>query len=219
MQGLGGQQKGHASPCGMKQRHEKGPPHQQEREVRAHSGYVSPVVQSSFHRMEACDSNTKPVQMYSICRSKKHIFLKHHIFIHLQVGTKLSETAIYLISEILHLKQYLKSSDIKSCLPIYAGTNSITRAYLTFSKTRIINHILSNKLPFNLFKGYNPLTLHFISPYHFAFSSLTYLCSLHQCFITFESKWILPVGDSSLMFRSPKTIRTTEERKDIHSFL
>ncbi|XP_016805439.1 sodium-driven chloride bicarbonate exchanger isoform X17 [Pan troglodytes] len=34
--GLGGQQKGHTSPCGMKQRHEKGPPHQQEREVDLH---------------------------------------------------------------------------------------------------------------------------------------------------------------------------------------
>ncbi|KAB0366506.1 hypothetical protein FD754_010662 [Muntiacus muntjak] len=34
--GLGGQQKGHASPCGMRQRHEKGPPQQQEREVDLH---------------------------------------------------------------------------------------------------------------------------------------------------------------------------------------
>ncbi|XP_023599373.1 sodium-driven chloride bicarbonate exchanger [Myotis lucifugus] len=34
--GLGGQQKGHTSPCGMKHRHEKGPPHQQEREVDLH---------------------------------------------------------------------------------------------------------------------------------------------------------------------------------------
>ncbi|XP_058520542.1 sodium-driven chloride bicarbonate exchanger isoform X5 [Ochotona princeps] len=34
--GLGGQHKGHTSPCGMKQRHEKGPPHQQEREVDLH---------------------------------------------------------------------------------------------------------------------------------------------------------------------------------------
>uniref|UniRef100_A0A4X1VN87 Anion exchange protein n=1 Tax=Sus scrofa TaxID=9823 RepID=A0A4X1VN87_PIG len=34
--GLGGQQKGQTSPCGMKQRHEKGPPHQQEREVDLH---------------------------------------------------------------------------------------------------------------------------------------------------------------------------------------
>ncbi|XP_023384247.1 sodium-driven chloride bicarbonate exchanger [Pteropus vampyrus] len=34
--GLGGQQKGHTSPCGMKQRHEKGPLHQQEREVDLH---------------------------------------------------------------------------------------------------------------------------------------------------------------------------------------
>lgn len=103
MQGLGGQQKGHASPCGMKQRHEKGPPHQQEREVRAHSGSVSTVVQSSSHCMEACDSNIKPVQMYSIS-SPKNIFLKHYIFIHLQVGIKLSQTAIHLFSDVLHLK-------------------------------------------------------------------------------------------------------------------
>lgn len=219
MQGLGGQQKGHTSPCGMKQRHEKGPPHQQEREVRAYSGYLSTMVQSSFHHMEACDSNIKPVQMYySICRSKKHIFLKHYIFIHLQVGIKLSQTAIHLISVILHLKQYLKSNDIKSCLLIYAGTNSITRAHLTLSKTMIIHHILWNKLPFNFFKGYNPLTLNFISPYHFAFSSLTYLCSLHKCVITSERKWILSIGESSLTFRSPKIIRTTEERK-IYTFL
>ncbi|XP_007494326.1 sodium-driven chloride bicarbonate exchanger isoform X2 [Monodelphis domestica] len=34
--GLGGQQKGHNSPCGMKQKLEKGPPHQQEREVDLH---------------------------------------------------------------------------------------------------------------------------------------------------------------------------------------
>lgn len=53
MQGLGGQQKGHTSPCGMKQRHEKGPPHQQEREVRAYLGSITTVVQSSFHCMEA----------------------------------------------------------------------------------------------------------------------------------------------------------------------
>lgn len=167
MQGLGGQQKGHTSPCGMKQRHEKGPPHQQDREVRAHLGYVSTVVQSSFHHMVACDSNIKPVQMYdSICRSKKHILLKHYIFIHLQVGIKLSQTAIHLISEILHLRWYLKSNDIKSCLLTYAYTNSITRAYLMFSKTMIINHILWNKLPFNFLKDITPwhwiLYLHMI---------------------------------------------------------
>jgi len=57
------------------------------------------------------------------------------------------------------------------------------------------------------------LTLNFISPYHFSFSSLTYLCSLHKCFITSERKWILSIGESSLIFRSPQTIRTTEETK------
>lgn len=61
MQGLGGQQKGHTSPCGMKQRHEKGPPHQQEREVRAYLGSISTAVQSSSHCMEACNSNIKLV--------------------------------------------------------------------------------------------------------------------------------------------------------------
>lgn len=116
---------------------------------------------------------------------------------------KLSQTAIHLISEILHLKQYLNSNDIKSCLLIYAGTNSVTGAHLTLSKTMIMYHILWNKLPFNFFKGYNPLTLNFTTPYHFAFSSLTYLCSLHKCFFTSEIKWILSIGESSLIFRSP----------------
>lgn len=57
------------------------------------------------------------------------------------------------------------------------------------------------------------MTLNFISPYDFAFSSLTYLCSLHKRFIASERRWIVSIGESSLIFRSPKTIRTTEERK------
>lgn len=61
MQGLGGHQKGHTSPCGMKQRHDKGPPHQQDREVRAYLGSISTVVQSSFHCTEACTSSIKSV--------------------------------------------------------------------------------------------------------------------------------------------------------------
>lgn len=79
MQGLGGQQKGHTSPCGMKQRHEKGPPHQQEREVRESSDCISTVVQSSFHCMEACDSNIKPVKCIPSATLKDYLFKALHL--------------------------------------------------------------------------------------------------------------------------------------------
>lgn len=105
---------------------------------------------SSFHCLETSHSNIELV-------NTSHLLLQKYLIktLHLHssvVGIKLSQTAIHLIFYILNLQQYLKSNSIQSCLLIFISINSITRANLTFSETTI-NHILSDKLPFNFLKA------------------------------------------------------------------